>query len=400
MRNVAVIGGGLAGLSCAHALRDRGIPYTVFEAAEPGGRCAGATFLLGPDVYKNTFRLATSLGLRDEMIAIPPMAGQYYKGKVYHHRVSSVMGLLSFKGLNLIDKAMLSRMALLLARYGSMLDFQHPERAAPIDDENVATFVKRELTQNILNYVAGPLISTLFFYGSEETSKVLYLNLAKHMQHTTLYTVRGGLNRLLTALAADLKIVPSRVDSIAHVDGTYVVADNRFTDVVIAVPGNAVLQIGGVRDLLSGEDRAFFAQCRYGRAVTASFNVDGFRAACYALSIPRVEKLNAATINFNNFIDPHSVHGGNVTIVGGGDSVSASDLLKDFQRIYSREPKDATIREWTSAMPKFPPGRYRDIAAFLNRQRRPGLFFCGDYLLGPFVEGAIATGLRALPTPS
>jgi oxygen-dependent protoporphyrinogen oxidase len=397
MKNVAIIGGGLAGLSCAHALRERSIPCTVFEASEPGGRSAGATFLLGPDVYKNTFRLATSLGLRDEMTAIPPIAGQYYKGKVYHHRVSSVMGLLHFRGLNLIDKAMLSRMAFLLARYGSILDFQHPERAAAIDDESVATFVKRELTQNILNYVAGPLISTLFFYGSEESSKVLYLNLAKHMQNTTLYTIRGGLNRLVTALAADLKIVSGRVDSIAHVGGRYVVAGSRFTDVVIAVPGNAVLQIGGLPELLSAEDREFFAQCRYGRAVTVSFNCDGFRGDCYALSVPRVEKLSAATINFNDFIDPESVQAGTITIVGGGDSVSAFDLLKDFQRIYAQEPKDATIREWTSAMPKFPPGRYRDIAAFLNRQRRPGLFFCGDYLLGPFVEGAITTGLRAVP---
>src|SRR5262245_12240061 len=102
MRNVAIIGGGLAGLSSAHALRRRGISCTVFEASESGGRCAGATFLLGPDVYKNTFHLATALGLRDDMIAINPIAGQYYKGRVYHHRVSSVMGLLSFKGLNLI----------------------------------------------------------------------------------------------------------------------------------------------------------------------------------------------------------------------------------------------------------------------------------------------------------
>jgi len=398
MRNVAIIGGGLAGLSCAYAMRRCGISCTVFEASEPGGRCAGATFLLGPDVYKNTFHLATALGLREDMIAIPPIAGQYYKGRIHQHRVSSVMGLLSFKGLNLLDKAMLSRMALLLARYGSMLDFQHPERAAKIDDESVATFVKRELTQNILNYVAGPLISTLFFYGSEETSRILYLNLAKHMQNTTLYTVRGGLNRLLTALAAESTIVSARVNSIAHVDGMYVVADNRFTDVVIAVPGNAVLQIDGVGDLLSGEDRDFFAQCRYGRALTVSFNIDDFRADCYALSIPRVEKLAAATINFNDFIDPGNIRSANITMVGGGDSVSASDLLKDFQHIYARQPKETTIREWTSAMPKFPPGRYREIAAFLNRQRRPGLFFCGDYLIGPFVEAAVATGMRAVPT--
>ena len=51
-------------------------------------------------------------------------------------------------------------------------------------------------------------------------------------------------------------------------------------------------------------------------------------------------------------------------------------------------------QEWNWAMPKFVPGRYHEIAAFQKRQRRPGLFFCGDYLLGPFIEAAITTGLR------
>ena len=51
--------------------------------------------------------------------------------------------------------------------------------------------------------------------------------------------------------------------------------------------------------------------------------------------------------------------------------------------------------EWKSGMPKFPPGRYRQIAAFRSRKRRPGLFFCGDYLMGPFVEAAITTGMEA-----
>src|SRR5207247_7455013 len=129
-------------------------------------------------------------------IEIPPIAGQLYSGRVFHHRVSSVTGLLSFKGLNIADKALLSRMVYLLLRYSSKLDFHHPERGIDLDDETVASFVKRELSQNILNYVAGPLISTLFFYRSEETSKLLYLNLAKYMYHIRMYTIRSGLNRL------------------------------------------------------------------------------------------------------------------------------------------------------------------------------------------------------------
>src|SRR4029077_8877073 len=137
---------------------------------------------------------------------ISPHAGQVYKGKVYHHRVASATGLLTFKGLNIADKAMLPRMAYLLARHGAHLDFHHPEKGLEFDNETVASFVKRELSQNVLNYVAGPLISTLFFFGSEETSKWLYMVLAKHMYSTRMTTVRGGIQRFATRLADHLQV--------------------------------------------------------------------------------------------------------------------------------------------------------------------------------------------------
>ena len=44
-------------------------------------------------------------------------------------------------------------------------------------------------------------------------------------------------------------------------------------------------------------------------------------------------------------------------------------------------------------MPKFPPGRFRQIEAFRERKRE--FIFCGDYIAGPFVESAIASGFRA-----
>jgi len=45
-------------------------------------------------------------------------------------------------------------------------------------------------------------------------------------------------------------------------------------------------------------------------------------------------------------------------------------------------------------MPKFPPGRFREIASFLSRPRTRGIHFCGDYLLGPFLEASVTTGYR------
>jgi protoporphyrinogen oxidase len=394
MTNVAIIGGGIAGLSCAFSLKQRGIPSTVFEACdEPGGRCSAGPYLLGREAFTNTFRLADVLGLGEALIEIPPVAGQLYKGRVYHHHVSSASGLLSFKGLNLADKLMLSRMAYLLVRYQSKLDFHHPERGTALDDETVASFVKRELSQNILNYVAGPLISTLFFYSSEETSKLLYLNLAKYMHHIRMFTIRGGVRRLAEELCRRVAVETGRlVEAIGYNDGAYVVDGRNFSHLVVAVPGDSVLRISGLADILSPEDQGFFARCRYGRAITVGIEAPRGTDRCYALSIPRVEQLRASTIIFHDFIDPHSK---GLTVIGGGETVTASDLIEDVLRIYPSAAGSSTVHEWKTAMPKFPPGRFREIAFFLSRSRRPGLLFCGDYLMGPFIEASVTTAIRA-----
>jgi protoporphyrinogen/coproporphyrinogen III oxidase len=399
VKRVAIVGGGLAGLSCAHSLTGRGIDSTVFDAAlKPGGRHTAAFYLLAPDLFRKTFQLIDRIGLAGEIISIPPHAGQIYKRRVYHHRVSSATGLLSFKGLNLIDKALLPRMAYLLARHASHLDFHDPSRGLQFDNETVASFVKRELSQNVLNYVAGPLISTLFSYNSDETSAWLYLVLAKHMHNVRMSTVRGGLHRIADVLSSRLRVMTGcQIRHVETDDRTYIVEGERFSDLVIAMPGDAVLSIAGIDGLLSDEDRQFFRSCRYQRVLTTQVAtrrpLDG---GCYAVSIPRVENLSATTISFHDYIDASTIPNGEglLTVSGGGPNVTSIQLLADLKKLYPIEPLRTEVVEWNPGTPKFPPGRYHEITEFQRRERRPGLFFCGDYLLGPFIEGAITTGLR------
>ena len=318
---VAIIGGGLAGLSCAYALKRRGEEAVVFDASPvAGGRSrieqtggftidAGAQYLLGPELFRNTFDLIRNLGLSDDVLQIAPYAGQVRKGAIYRYPVASAMGLLKLKGLNIADKALLPRMAFLLARYGPHLDFHHPEHGLDFDDETVASFVKREFSQNVLNYVAGPLISTLFFYGSEETSKLLYLLLARYMYNTRMSTLRGGIGRITERLSRETNIVANRPVQTVTADGTsYVIDAQRFSDVVLAIPGDVVLGIAGMAELLSEQDREFFRNCRYQQVVTLVIGtehpVDG---KCYGVSIPRVENFKAATISFLEYMDPARV---------------------------------------------------------------------------------------------
>jgi protoporphyrinogen/coproporphyrinogen III oxidase len=399
VKRVAIIGGGLAGLSCAFSLKRRFIDSSVFQSDEGGpGRHNAAFYLLAPDLFRNTFKLIHDLGLTDELIPISPHAGQVYKNRVYHYRVASATGLLTFKGLNIADKVLLPRMAYLLARHASRLNFHKPEIGLEFDNETAASFVKRELSQNVLNYVGGPLISTLFYYGADETSAWLYLVLAKHMYDIRMSTVRGGIPRIAAALSGDVRILNGPPVAQVETDGpSFIVSGERFSDLVIAVSGDAVLSIGGVENLLSDEDRNFFRTCRYQRVVSVKVAtphpLDGH---CYAVSIPRVEKFSAAAISFNDYIDPSTVSNGEglLTISGGGPNVSPARLLEELNKLYPLEPLRTEPFEWNPGMPKFPPGRYRQIAEFQRRQRRQGLFFCGDYLLGPLIEGAVTTGLR------
>jgi protoporphyrinogen/coproporphyrinogen III oxidase len=168
----------------------------------------------------------------------------------------------------------------------------------------------------------------------------------------------------------------------------------------VAVRGDAVLGIDGLHDMLGDDDQKFFRDCAYQRVVNVSVAterpVDG---SCYAVSIPRIERMAANTISFVDFIDSSRIKNGGLLIIsGGGTDVTAPQLLSDFEKLYRIVPAVTETSESTSAMPKFPSGRFRQIAAFHHRKRRTGLCFAGDYLFGPFLEAAITSGLKAAQT--
>ena len=80
------------------------------------------------------------------------------------------------------------------------------------------------------------------------------------------------------------------------------------------------------------------------------------------------------------------------------DEVVVERVLDNLARtpVGRLEPVDAAVHRWDPMMPQFHAGYLRHLRAFLSRsERSPRLAFAGDYLVGPYTEAALTSGLRA-----
>jgi protoporphyrinogen oxidase len=116
-RTIAVIGGGMLGLTLAHRLAQQGRPVTVYEAAPTLGGLASAWTLPvegeEPVVWdrhyhvtllsdSHTRGILTELGLDDQMEWVRTRTGYYSEGHL--SSVSNALEFLRLPALNLIDK--------------------------------------------------------------------------------------------------------------------------------------------------------------------------------------------------------------------------------------------------------------------------------------------------------
>ena len=84
--------------------------------------------------------------------------------------------------------------------------------------------------------------------------------------------------------------------------------------------------------------------------------------------------MRASTISFIDYIDPSRVSPGEgLLVISGGGSVTAEELMADLQQLYDIEETAVTVQEWTSGMPKFPPG---DIARWPLSRNDRGVLAC------------------------
>jgi oxygen-dependent protoporphyrinogen oxidase len=425
--SVIVVGGGLAGLTAAYTLQKRGFAVEVLEQeATPGGRMRseaqdgfiverGAQFIASS--YRNMHALATELGIAHRISPLRNTRNAVLKnGRFVAAEYEGLKAIGRSRDLSWPSKLRLLRLLWHVWRQRRLLDFYRPEAAAPLDGESAAEYARRELGQEVLDYLIDPAFASTFTVLPENLSKAfLLVTIATMLGGFRLESFGGGNGLLTQTLAARL---PVRLGAqVARIEPGPDGVDVRLRDgeprradaVVVAVPGNAV---GGLCAGITASEAAFFEAVRYAASIIVFVMTSDLEAdpGVYGVAIPRREGVGLYGMAVENpkegVVPPGKTmfncafsEAAAAGLFGASDEVVVEAVHRELAKLPLRgldRAEGHAVHRWPALVPQFYPGYHRALARFLTREDRSRrLFFAGDYLVGPYTEAALTSGLRA-----
>jgi oxygen-dependent protoporphyrinogen oxidase len=429
MAHVAIVGGGIAGLACAWRLQSVGHTVEVFEREQvAGGRMRserhgdfvidrGAQFIASG--YRNLHALAAEVGIADRVRPVARASNAILRdGRLEAGDYDAPMRFLRSRVLSPSAKFRLPRMLYEVWRHRGVLDPLRPERAAEIDVEDMATYLRRIVGREACEYLFAPAFSSTFDSDPEDLSGAFALLVLRFLQlGFRLQSFEGGTGLLTQTLSQRLPVrVGCEVIAVdTHASGARVryrtasgEQEANADAAVVAVPGSLV---PALCPKLSASEREFFGGVRYVRGMIVFLMLPRAPDTLpyYGVAFPRPEGMDF----YGMAVDHHKA---GVAPPGAGllnaaltarsaeqwwdrsDDAVVELLLENLARtpIGRLQPSAAVVHRWDPMLPQFWAGYLPRLAAFLaRRDRSPRLAFAGDYLVGPYTEAALTSGLRA-----
>ena len=427
---VAIIGGGISGLTTAFVLKRNGVGVTVFEASEQAGgniqtiQKDGYTVELGPNSLLRSPRLielVKLLKLEDQVIAPNPAAQKRY---VLWNGKLEDLGLRSFFNGYFSLKTIFALIREPFVRSKS------PE------GETVAEFVSRRISEEFLDKAIDPFVSGVYagdpndlsmrsafpkLYEMERDFGSLIIGAIRRKSEKAdanfprTFSFRGGLKTLIERLAQeigdDLRIGTS-IDKIESADdGRFRVNKEEFDAVVISTPAWAAADLVRSRDAKLADLLTSVSYPRVAVAVTGfkSENIgktlDGF-----GFLIPSKENRPILGTLFHSAVFPERVPAGHqllMTFLGGVRSGDQLDEMTedDLKAIVTAqmgellnvkgEPEFFYLKRWKRAIPQYRVGYEQVTAACAEFETsNPGLYFCSNFYRGISVGDCVNNAFR------
>jgi oxygen-dependent protoporphyrinogen oxidase len=457
-RRVVVVGAGVAGLTAAHLLQDAGCAVSVIEAsssiggalqqAELGGARYEPALVTLPEPAPSLRWLLGELGLSGQvrLDALERLA-LLRRGRLARLDLRRLARFGVGPGIPPWEGLRLRRLQTLRTRLGpkldarksrepsaldakAPLDAQAPldaeamrepgtpdpaaELAKRLDDRSVADFAALYLGPRVHARLLRPLLEVHFAIESHLASRALLMQLVDRRGVPAL-ALASGVGALPARLAAALPDVRTgvRVERVrSDGRGVEVAGGARLEaeGTVLAVPAQAVPHL--VPELAPFDDLFFSRHSGVSQLVLAAATRDPFElpepviwlapesgghlAALARAPGPPSEPRAARPLLLIGRPGLARLH------ESGGERAVREALLRGAESVLRglRGAIDASrLHAIPLATPAFEVGGYRAAARLLEEQQaraasRP-LVYCGDYLVAPHLEGAVAAGIRA-----
>jgi protoporphyrinogen/coproporphyrinogen III oxidase len=456
MTRVAIVGGGISGLSAAFALEEqrRGgadVEYVLYESSSRLGGVLrtemidGCVVEAGPDSFLTEKPWASDLcravGLGDQVIGSNDAGRKTYilvRGRL----VEMPDGLMFMVPTRVLPTGF-SPLFSFKSKLRMARELFHPTRAAD-RDESVASFVERHYGKEMVDRLADPLLSGI--YGGEAANLSVRAVLPRfaEMERThgslgrgmlatrkkipqglraapSLFTsLKNGMQSLAEAVVAGLTPSSLRtnvtVQAIQAGPGGWVVSAGMQSDffdaAIIAMPAPAASE---VLCMASPELAAELGRIEYTSSITVALGYEGgvrkLLPPGFGFLVPRSEgkRLLAATFVHNKF--PHRAPedrallrcffaGRNAENVWGmSDDQIVSIALGELQQIVGLRalPLFTRVYKWKSAMAQYSVGHLDRIERIERLvQQLPGLALAGNAYRGIGVPDCVRSGRDAV----
>jgi oxygen-dependent protoporphyrinogen oxidase len=445
MAAIAIIGGGLTGLTAAYCLKQRGSRVVIYEAGDRIGgvvkseRRGGYLAELGPSSMSPpspaVAALLHELGLDPSKVTASPAARERYivrRGKLVR---------LPMTPSELLTSRLLSNAAK-LAVFGEPL----VETGDSPVDESVAAFVRRRFNQEVLDYVVNPFVAGTFAGDPEQLSvrhampqlhalerahgsvMKAFLKAAKAEREPgqasqgvgSLISYREGLQQIPDALGRELKsevrlrapVTQLRSGSKGWTVGAAFQTPELYDAVVFAAPAHSLDEID--LDLMGGERLATLSSIVHPPVAVLAFGFPRDRVAHpldgFGFLTPEAERRRILGAIFSSTLFPDRAPPDHVLITAFAGGTRDPDFVQsDLHTLAARvldelrillgtrgEPSFRAIQVWPKAIPQYVLGygRFKDIADQAE-QNNPGLVLAGTYRDGVSLIDAMASGERA-----
>ncbi len=414
-KRIAVIGAGIAGLACAYTLKQNGYEVTVYEKnAYVGGRMSSRTkdgfvFDLGADhlcdLYDRIKYYCKEFGIEWEKMRFLKYA-IFQKGELVPF--ADAVGMLS--------KLRFTWQFFLAKNIGNFLDL---DELAGQDTDNAYDYMRRWAGKDVADYYVDAFTSTYQFHRAEEISVAALKGIMKSIETEPgrwhLHRTKGGMQALPNAFAERLNIhLNSPVKEIVGGENVNLVDSKGTTQTFDAVVLASQATVSSKIYINPTEQQSdVLTNTQYASSISIAFRVDrNLLPDTAVVWVPFVESSKISGYVNEAMKGEELVIGEKTlicawlhedfakTLIGKTDeeifSAVKPELIKVcpwFDSIDQLQNHD--LERWVEAMPKFSHGHLQRVSNFMHDgQGANNVFFSGDYLNGPWTEGALRNGER------